>query len=54
MDMLIQNKENKISKIFLENSKRFDDKKIDNYLDTSISSFKRIINIYKKINNNFL
>ena len=54
MDMLIQNKENKISKIFLENNKRIDDKKIDNYLDTSISSFKRIINIYKKINNNFL
>ena len=57
LDIYMQNKNKKINKIFIENSNisinEYDyDKNIDNYLDTSIYSFKRVLNIYKKINNN--
>ena len=59
IDNIVQNKDNKINKIFLEinNNKIFEyeyDKNIDNYLDISINAFKRIINIFKKTNYNDL
>ena len=58
-DNFMNNKDNKINKIFLEinNNKMFEYeyiKNIDNCLDISINSFKRIINIYKKTNYNDL
>ena len=56
LDIFLQNYSNRINKIFIEtnNKKIYEynnyDKKIDFYLDTSINSFKRVINIYKKSN----
>ena len=57
LDIFLQNKKNKINKIYIETNNRklyennnYYDKKIDYYLDTSINSFKRALNIYKKTN----
>ena len=58
LDIYLENKDNKTNKIFLETSKNFGefdyDKNINNYLDISINAFKKVLNIYKKINNNYL
>jgi hypothetical protein len=56
LDIFLQSYSNRINKIFIEtnNQKIYEynnnDKKIDYYLDLSINSFKRVINIYKKTN----
>ena len=57
LDIYLQNKTKKVNKIFIENNNKkmyeYDiDKNINNFLETSINSFKRVLNIYKKINNN--
>ena len=56
LDIYLENKDSKTNKIFLEvnrNIGEYDyDKNINNYLEISINAFKKVLNIYKKINNN--
>ena len=56
LDIYLESNDNKINKIFLESNKNvreFDyDKNLYNYLDLGIKGFKKVLTIYKKINNN--
>ena len=59
LDIYLENKDDKFNKIFIENNSRkiLDndyDKNIDKYLEMSIISFKKVLNIYKKVYNNYL
>ena len=59
LDIYLENKDDKVNKIFIENNNRkiLDndyDKNLDKYLDMSIIAFKKVLNIYKKVYNNYL
>ena len=59
LDIYLENKDDKVNKIFIENNNikilnNDNDKNIDKYLDMSILSFKKVLNIYKKVYNNYL
>ena len=58
LNIYLQNIDNKANKIFLDINNRkikeFEfDKNIEKYLDTSITAFKKVLSIYKKINYNY-
>ena len=59
LDIYLENKDDKVNKLFIENNNRKTldndyDKNVDKYLDMSIISFKKVLNIYKKVYNNYL